>query len=92
MARPKPRTFPFVFCLPASLQPVSASNFSREAPRQLRSNTGYAPASMLNGWSKRKVIAPHIPVFDKSKRDDGAFSRNDFRYEPTGDGRLKELV
>jgi hypothetical protein len=24
-------------------------------------------------------------VFDKSKRDDGTFSRSDFRYDPTGD-------
>src|ERR1700687_474555 len=24
-------------------------------------------------------IAPHIPVFDRSKRDDGTFSRIDFR-------------
>jgi hypothetical protein len=29
-------------------------------------------------------IAPH-PVFDKSKRDDGTFSRGDFRYDPTDD-------
>ena len=27
-----------------------------------------------------KGIAPHIPVFHKSKRDDGTFSRGDFRY------------
>jgi hypothetical protein len=32
-----------------------------------------------------KGIAPHIPVFDKSKRDDGTFSRSDFRYDPTSD-------
>ena len=32
-----------------------------------------------------KGIAPHIPVFDRSKRDDGTFSRSDFRYDPTGD-------
>ena len=28
---------------------------------------------------------PHIPVFDKSKRDDGTFSRSDFRYDSTSD-------
>jgi hypothetical protein len=27
-------------------------------------------------------IAPHIPVIDKSKREDGTFSREDFRFEP----------
>jgi hypothetical protein len=34
---------------------------------------------------EEKGIAPHTPVFDKSKRDDGTFSRSDFRYDPTGD-------
>jgi hypothetical protein len=34
---------------------------------------------------QEKGIAPHIPVFDKSKRDDGTFSRSDFRYDPTSD-------
>ncbi|MET4314396.1 hypothetical protein ABIC01_007419 [Bradyrhizobium sp. RT4b] len=40
---------------------------------------------MLNWLVEAKGIAPHIPVFDKSKRDDGTFSRSDFRYDPTGD-------
>ena len=31
---------------------------------------------------EEKDIAPHIPVFDKSKRDEGTFSRSDFRYDP----------
>ncbi len=39
---------------------------------------------MLN-WLVEKDIAPHIPVIDKSKREDGTFSRNDFRYDPAGD-------
>ncbi len=34
---------------------------------------------------EEKGIAPHIPVFDKSKRDDGTFSRSDFRYDATDD-------
>jgi hypothetical protein len=25
-----------------------------------------------------KGIAPHVPIIDKSKRDDGTFSREDF--------------
>jgi hypothetical protein len=37
---------------------------------------------MLNWLVEEKGIAPHIPVFDKSKRDDGTFSRSDFRYDP----------
>jgi hypothetical protein len=40
---------------------------------------------MLNWLVEEKGIAPHIPVFDKSKRDDGTFSRSDFRYDPTRD-------
>jgi hypothetical protein len=40
---------------------------------------------MLNWLVEEKGIAPHIPVFDKSKRDDGTFSRSDFRYDPTAD-------
>jgi hypothetical protein len=28
-----------------------------------------------------KKIAPHIPVIDKSKRDDGTFSREDFTFD-----------
>ena len=30
---------------------------------------------------KEKNNAPHIPVFDKSKRTDGTFSRSDFTWE-----------
>jgi hypothetical protein len=33
---------------------------------------------MLNWLVEEKGIAPHIPVFDKSKQDDGTFSRGDF--------------
>jgi hypothetical protein len=38
---------------------------------------------MLNWLVEEKGIAPHNPVFDKSKREDGTFSRGDFRYDPT---------
>jgi len=31
-----------------------------------------------------KKIAPHIPVIDKSKRDDGTFSREDFTFYKEG--------
>jgi hypothetical protein len=30
-------------------------------------------------------IEPHIPVFDKSKREDGTFSREDFTYDSNED-------
>jgi hypothetical protein len=44
-------------------------------------DTAYGAAPMLNWLVEEKGIAPHIPVFDKSKRDDGTFSRSDFRYD-----------
>ena len=31
-----------------------------------------------------KKIAPHIPVIDKSKREDGTFSREDFTFYKEG--------
>ena len=47
-------------------------------PERLAADTAY-------GAGREKNIAPHIPVFDRSKPDDGTFSRSDFRYEPTSD-------
>jgi len=54
-------------------------------PERLAADTAYGAAPMLNWLVETKGIAPHIPVNDKSKRDDGTFSRNDFQYDPTGD-------
>jgi transposase len=54
-------------------------------PERLAADTAYGGASMLNWLVEEKGIAPHIPVFDRSKRDDGTFSRSDFRYDPTND-------
>jgi transposase len=53
-------------------------------PRRLAADSAYGSAPMLNWLVEEKRIAPHIPVIDKSKREDGTFSRGDFRYdEPT---------
>jgi hypothetical protein len=45
---------------------------------------------------KQKKITPHIPVFDKSNRADGTFSRVDFKFDPERDRYTcpagKELV
>ena len=54
-------------------------------PERLAADTAYGAASMLNWLVEEKGIAPHIPVFDRSKRDDGTFSRSDVRYDPTND-------
>ncbi len=54
-------------------------------PERLAADTAYGAAPTLNWLVEEKGIAPHIPVFDRSKRDDGTFSRSDFRYDPTSD-------
>jgi hypothetical protein len=55
-------------------------------PERLAADTAYGTAPMLNWLVEEKGIAPHIPVIDKSQRDDGTFSRSDFRYDPASDG------
>ena len=47
-------------------------------PERLAGDTAYGAAPMLNWLVEEKGIAPHIPVFDKSKRDDGTFSPERF--------------
>jgi len=54
-------------------------------PERLAADTAYGAAPMLNWLVEEKGIAPHIPVNDKSQRDDGTFSRSDFQYDPTSD-------
>src|SRR5499426_3757379 len=50
-------------------------------PERLAADTAYGSAANLNWLVNEKQIAPHIPVNDKSKRDDGTFSREDFTYD-----------
>ena len=40
---------------------------------------------MLAWLVNEREIEPHIPVFDKSERKDGTFSRDDFTYDPEAD-------
>ena len=54
-------------------------------PERLAADTAYGAAPMLNWLVEEKGIAPHIPVIDKSKREDGTFSRADFRYDAADD-------
>src|SRR5690242_205681 len=54
-------------------------------PERLAADTAYGAAPMLNWLVEEKQIAPHIPVFDRSKREDGTFSREDFRYDEATD-------
>src|SRR5436305_3255210 len=45
----------------------------------------YGSAEMLNWLVHDRGIEPHIPVFDKSQRTDGTFSREDFTYDHASD-------
>jgi len=50
-------------------------------PKWLAADTAYGSGPNLNWLVKDKDIAPYIPVIDKSKREDGTFSREDFRFD-----------
>lgn len=50
-------------------------------PVYLAADTAYGSAETLNWVVNEKKIAPHIPVIDKSRREDGTFSREDFRFD-----------
>jgi transposase len=54
-------------------------------PEYLAADTAYGSAATLNWIVTEKKIAPHIPVIDKSKRDDGTFSREDFTFDKARD-------
>jgi transposase len=50
-------------------------------PKRLAGDSAYGAASMLAWLVKDKAIAPHIPVFDRSQRQDGTLSRADFTFD-----------
>jgi DDE family transposase len=50
-------------------------------PERLAADTAYGSGANLNWLVEDKKIAPHIPVIDKSKRQDGTFSREDFTFD-----------
>ncbi len=54
-------------------------------PARLAADSGYGSAEMLNWLVYEHGIEPHVPVFDKSIRTDGTFSREDFTYDHEGD-------
>jgi transposase len=49
-------------------------------PKRLAADTAYGTGKFL-GWLIDAGIAPHIPVWDKSTREDGTLSRSDFRWD-----------
>src|SRR6476660_5280069 len=54
-------------------------------PSWLAADTAYGSAPNLDWLVNEKGIAPHVPVIDKSKRDDGTFSREAFVYDKERD-------
>jgi hypothetical protein len=65
-------------------------------PDSLAADSAYGSAESLAWLVKQKEITPLIPVFDKSNRTDGTFSRADFAFDPERDRYTcpagKELV
>lgn len=57
-------------------------------PERLIADTAYGSAPMLDWLVEERGIEPHIPVFDKSKRTDGTFSREDFDYDHQADAYI----
>src|ERR1700756_3769915 len=50
-------------------------------PERLAGDTAYGCGANLNWLVNEAKIAPHIPVVDKSKREDGTFSREEFCFD-----------
>lgn len=49
-------------------------------PKHIAGDVAYGTGKML-GWLVDRDIDPHIPVWDRTQRDDGTFSRDDFTYD-----------
>ena len=54
-------------------------------PRRLLGDSAYGSAETLSWLVSERGIEPHVTVFDKSARQDGTFSRDDFTYDRVGD-------
>jgi transposase len=54
-------------------------------PTRLAADTAYGAGATLDWLVNDKKIAPHIPVIDKSNREDGTFSREDFSFDKERD-------
>ncbi len=50
-------------------------------PDYLAADTAYGSAETLNWVVNEKKIAPHIPVKDMSRREDGSLSREEFTFD-----------
>lgn len=54
-------------------------------PARLMGDSAYGSADMLAWLVYEHGIEPHVPVFDKSARRDGTFTRADFTYDHEAD-------
>src|SRR5271170_4270568 len=54
-------------------------------PEWLAADTAYGAAPNLDWLVNEQGIAPHVPVIDKSQREDGTFSREEFSYDQVQD-------
>ncbi|MFJ1257657.1 hypothetical protein [Cupriavidus sp. CuC1] len=52
-------------------------------PERIAGDMAYGTAPMLGWMVEERAIAPHVPVRvgDKTRRDDGTFPRDDFRWD-----------
>jgi len=53
--------------------------------KKLIGDTAYGSAELLNWMVNEKDIEPHVPVWEKSRRTDGTFSRSDFDFDEEAD-------
>jgi hypothetical protein len=54
-------------------------------PARLIGDTAYGAAPMLGWLVEEKKIAPHIPVWDRTQRDDETLSSSEFRWDEPAD-------
>lgn len=54
-------------------------------PDRFVADTAYGSAETLNWLVYEREIEPHVPVFDRSDRNDGTLSRSDFQFDPQED-------
>jgi hypothetical protein len=54
-------------------------------PDQLAADTAYGTGKFLGWLVDEQKIDPHIPVWNRSQREDGTFSRGDFAYDSEKD-------
>ena len=54
-------------------------------PSYLIGDTAYGTGSMLGWLVDEKQIEPHIPVWERWERQDGAFSSNEFNWDEAAD-------